>query len=113
MYDKNTVYVIGHGKTNKDNAITEQFKIFFIGFVIDTETDKVVDLSCSSTIFTTREFIVSIFMDRKFDKYYEDLENEIMRRYFGSSQKAIVIAYKDALKKYLEVKSKYYCKGEY
>jgi len=28
MYDKDTVYIIGHGKTNKDNAITEMFKIF-------------------------------------------------------------------------------------
>jgi len=108
MYDKDTVYVIGHGKTNRDNAITEKFKIFFIGFVIDTKTDKVVDLSCSATIPTTSQFIASIFIGKKFDKYYNDIELEIKRRYFGSSQKAIIIAYKDALKKYLEVKSKLY-----
>ncbi len=108
MYDKDTVYVIGHGKTNRDNAITEKFKIFFIGFVIDTKTDKVVDLSCSATIPTTSQFIASIFIGKKFDKYYSNIEEEIKRRYFGSSQKAIIIAYKDALKKYLEVKSKLY-----
>lgn len=108
MYDNETVYVIGHGKTSKDNAITEQFKIFFIGFVIDTRTDKVVDIECSATISITSEFISSIFEGRKFDKYYEDIETEIMRRYFGSSQKAIIIAYKDAFKKYQEIKSKYY-----
>jgi len=108
MYDKNTVYIIGHGKTSKDNAITDQFKIFFIGFVIDTKTDEVVDLSCSATIPTTSEFVASIFVGRKFDRYYEDIEEEIVRRYFGSSQRAIIIAYKDALKKYLKVKEKYY-----
>lgn len=108
MYDKETVYIIGHGKTNKDNAITQMFKIFFIGFVIDTKTDKVVDLSCSATIPTTSQFIISLFLGKPFDKYYEEIEREIKRRYFGSSQKAIIIAYKDALKKYLEVKAKYY-----
>ncbi len=108
MYAKNTVYVIGHGKTSKENAITEQFKLFFIGFVINVETDEVVDISCASTISTTEKFIASIFVGRKFDKYYEDIEEEIMKRYFGSSQKAIIVAYKDGLKRYEEVKAKYY-----
>src|SRR5690625_2495301 len=104
MYHKDTVYVIGHGKTSTENAITEQFKIFFIGFVVDTENDEVVDLSCSATISTTQEFIASMFIGKKFDSYSEELEEEVLRRYFGTSQKAILIAYKDALKKYKEVK---------
>ncbi|WZL73030.1 DUF3870 domain-containing protein [Clostridiaceae bacterium 35-E11] len=108
MYSKNTVYIIGHGKTSSDNAITERFKIFFIGFVVDVATDEVVDLRCSATIESTQEFIRSLFTGKKFDKYYEEVEQEILRRYFGSSQKAIIVAYKDALKKYLEVKEKYY-----
>lgn len=108
MYDKNTVYIIGHGKTGTDNAITEKFKMFFMGFIIDTETDEIVDLSCSATIPTTVEFVASIFVGRKLDKFYKDIEEEVMRRYFGSSQKAIVVAYKDALKKYREIKEKYY-----
>jgi hypothetical protein len=108
MYNEKTVYVIGHGKTSSDNAITEQFKIFFIGFVIDTTNDEVVDLSCSSTIPTTQQFISSLFVGKRFDQYYRDIETNITRRYFGTSQKAIIIAYKDALKKYHEVKSKHY-----
>ena len=108
MYNEKTVYVIGHGKTSSDNAITEQFKIFFIGFVVDTTNDEVVDLSCSSTIPTTQQFISSLFVGKRFDQYYRDIETNITRRYFGTSQKAIIIAYKDALKKYQEVKSKHY-----
>ena len=108
MYDKNTVYIIGHGKTTKDNAITEQFKIFFIGFVIDKDTDEVVDAACSATISTTSEFVASIFVGRKFDKYYKDIEEEVKKRYFGSSQIAIIVSYKDAFKKYREVKERYY-----
>lgn len=108
MYDENTVYVLGHGKTSSNNAITERFNIFFIGFVIDTETDLVIDLSCASTISTTQKFIKSIFVGEKFDKYYKEIEEEILRRYFGSSQKAIIVAYKDAYKKYKNIISNYY-----
>ena len=108
MYDESTVYVIGHGRTNTDNAITDKFKIFFIGFVIDTETDKVVDVKASTTIEITSEFIGSIFKGKTFDVFDLNIEKEIKRRYFGSSQRAIVVAYKDAITKYKEVKKKYY-----
>ncbi|TCO72645.1 DUF3870 domain-containing protein [Marinisporobacter balticus] len=108
MYNKNTVYIIGHGKTNIDNAITDQFKIFFIGFVIDTLTDEVVDAKASATIEITSEFISSIFIGKTFDSIDVAVEQEIKRRYFGSSQRAIIISYKDAVRKYKEVKEKYY-----
>lgn len=108
MYHENTVYVIGHGKTSTDNAITEQFKIFFIGFVVDVTTDEIIDLSCASTIPTTQNFISSLFIGKKMDQYDPSIEESILRRYFGTSQRAIIIAYKDALKRYNEVKNKMY-----
>lgn len=38
----------------------------------------------------------------------ETNENEIKRRYHGTSQKAVIVAYKDAIKKYKSIKEKYY-----
>lgn len=108
MYKESTVYVIGHGKTSSDNAITSNFKIFFIGFVIDTEDDKIVDAECSATIDITARFVHDLFVGRSFAHYDPELEKELLRRYFGTSQKAIITAYKDAVKKYLEIKEKYY-----
>lgn len=99
-YHSRTVYVVGHGKTSVDNAITTNFKIFFIGFVIDTETNCVVDLEASTTLSITNEFIKSIFLEKRFDSYDCEIEAELLKRYFGTSQKAIITAYKDALKKY-------------
>ncbi|MCT4566098.1 MAG: DUF3870 domain-containing protein [Maledivibacter sp.] len=108
VYRKNTVYVVGHAKTSNDNAITERFKLFFIGFVIDTDLDEVVDAKSTATIDITSEFIKSMFLGQKFDKYYKEIEDEVKRRYFGTSQRAIIVAYKDAVKKYTEVKQRYY-----
>lgn len=108
MYSKSTVYIVGHGKTSCDNAITSNFKIFFIGFVIDTEDDSIVDLECSATVSITSRFVKSLFLGKSFSKYDSAIEEEIKRRYYGTSQKAIIASYKDAIKKYQEIKEKYY-----
>lgn len=104
MYHKNTVFVVGHGKTGVDNAITSNYKIFFVGFVIDATSDEIVDLECTATLDITKRFISSIFLRRSFAAYDKKLEEEILSRYFGTSQKALVTAYKDAQKRYLEIK---------
>lgn len=108
MYNKNTVYIVGHGKTTSDNAITSNFKIFFIGFVIDTTNDEIVDLECSATIAITSRFVHDLFIGKSFAEPDPEMEKEIARRYYGTSQKAIITAYKDAVKKYKEIKDKYY-----
>lgn len=108
MYDENTVYIIGNSKTNTENAITTQYNSFFIGFVIDVIAGTIIDVSCSSTIRTTEEFISSLFIGKNINTYEAELEEEVKRRYHGSSQKAITVAYKDAKKKYREVKEKYF-----
>lgn len=106
MYNKNAVFVVGHGKTGVDNAITSNYKIFFIGFVIDASSDEVVDLECTATLDITRRFINSLFLGKNFSAYDEKLVEEILARYFGTSQKALVTAYKDAQKRYLDIKRK-------
>lgn len=108
MYGENTVYIIGHGKTSCDNAITSRFNIFFIGFVVDTRDDSIVDLECTATIDITSRFVKTLFCGRYLRQYDEDLIETVKRRYFGSSQKAIITAYKDAVKKYQLIKEEYY-----
>ena len=108
MYDKNTIYIVGHGRTGKNNPITEHYNIFFIGFVVEVETGKIIDLECSCTISITERFVHSLFLEKSLADFNENLEEEIERRYFGSSRRAIIVAYKDAIKKYNEAKNKYY-----
>lgn len=104
MYNKNTIYVVGNAKTNSDNAITNRFSSFFIGFVVDIDTDEIIDLSCSSTIRTTDDFIKTLLMGKSLKIFDSNLEEDVKKRYHGSSQRAIIVAYKDAVKKYNEVK---------
>ncbi|MEW9096082.1 MAG: DUF3870 domain-containing protein [Clostridiaceae bacterium] len=108
MYEENTVYVVGNSKTNTDNAITNKFNSFFIGFVVELDNDTIVDLSCSATIRTTDEFVRSLFIGKKLIEFDSNCEENVKRRYHGSSQRAIIAAYKDAVKKYNEIKLRYF-----
>jgi hypothetical protein len=108
MYEKNTVYVVGNAKTNTDNAITLRFNSFYIGFVVDLKTDRIIDSSSSSTLRTTDEFIKSLLMGRSLKTFDDNLKEEVIKRYHGSSQKAIIVAYKDGVKKYNEMKKRYF-----
>lgn len=108
MYDNNSVLVVGHGRTSSDNAITKNFQMFYISFVIDVRTDEVIDLQSTTTLDVTDKFIKGLFVGKKFNKLDSTIEKDIQERYFGTSQRAIEIAYKDALKKYEEAKAKYY-----
>lgn len=102
-----TVYIIGESRTNMDNAITVIYNSFYIGFEIDVETNKIIDVGCTHTIDITEDFIRKIFTGKDITDFVS-LEEEIKRRYHGTSQKAVIVSLKDAIKKYLTVKEKYY-----
>lgn len=102
-----TVYIVGESRTNNDNSITAIYRSFYIGFEILADTGEIVDLGCTHTISTTEKILKSIFIGKSMDAA-QDINEEIKRRYHGTSQKAVLVAYKEALRKYIEVKMKYY-----
>ncbi|WP_211748259.1 DUF3870 domain-containing protein [Paenibacillus sp. Marseille-Q4541] len=98
-YDQDTIYIVGDAQTSVNNPITQQFSAFFIGLVVDTTNHKIIDAGCSSTIPLTSRFVRTLFIGQSM----LDLEivvEQVRTRYYGSSQKAIIVAFKDALKKY-------------
>lgn len=99
MFDRETVYLIGDAQAPSNNPITQQFSGFFIGLVVDTSNGKIIDAGCSSTIQLTNDFVRSILVGQSIFSTTE-VETQIRLRYFGSSQKALVVAFKDAQKKY-------------
>ncbi|MFJ7677136.1 DUF3870 domain-containing protein [Peribacillus sp. NPDC097206] len=102
MFQKNTVYIVGESKAASNNPITQQFNCFFIGLVIDSDTHEIVDVECSTTISLTSKFIRSMLNGHSILQP-DVLEKEIEKRYFGSSQKALTVAIRNASIKYLQL----------
>ncbi len=104
-YDNSTIYIIGDSKTTTNNPITHQYTAFFLALVIDLNKEVIIDMGASSTLPVTNQFIQSLFIGYSMKQGVEPMISEIIHRYHGASQKAMIVAWKDAFKKYLQIKN--------
>lgn len=95
-----SVYVIGESRTNADNAITQMYGSFYMAFEVDDVTYEVLDFSCTHTLDITQRFLFKLFLGKRFQDIENWLEDILELRYCGSSRKAVVVSYKDALKRW-------------
>lgn len=95
--------MVGNSQTTGFNPINQQFGAFFITFVLVKETAEIIDCAVSVTLETTARFIRGFFMGRNLVQDEVFIVSQVQSRYFASSQKAIIAAYRDAIKKYREV----------
>jgi len=102
-YPENSILVVGNSQTTGFNPINQQFGAFFITFVLVKETAEIIDCAVSVTLETTARFIRGFFMGRNLVQDEGFIVPQVQSRYFASSQKAIIAAYRDAIKKYREV----------
>lgn len=103
-----TVYVVGHGKTQQDNPIQNQYKGFFMTFHVDVQTDTILDTSGTFVLAETTAFVKSLFVGQAMTSPIEAMREMLEKRYWGSSQKAILVAFRDAQKQYMENKTKHW-----
>ncbi|MDF2839281.1 MAG: hypothetical protein K0Q99_52 [Clostridia bacterium] len=104
-YPENSLYIVGNSKSQLNNPITQLYGQFFIGFVVEIESSKIIDVECNAIISLTNKILKDILIGEKITSDYETIKNQITQRYLGSSQKAILVAFKDAQKKYIDFKS--------
>ena len=100
MDNLHSVFVIGESRTNADNAITKTYGTFYMAFEVEETTFEILDFSCTHTIATTQDFLHKLFLGQSSPEVDEWLEDTLNRRYGGSSRKAVLVAYRDALKRW-------------
>ena len=101
---KHNYYVIGESRTNADNAITKRYGSFYMAFEVDAVTEEVLDFSCTHTVETTERYLAKLFLGENFPNIEGWLEQVLESHYGGSSRRAILTSYRDALKRYRAMK---------
>lgn len=96
-------YIVGNAKTNLDNPITKNYNKFFLAFIVSDKDDIILETEVSSILKITN--VREIFVGKNFIKDQDKIIAEVERTYLGSSQKSIIVAYKDAIKKYIKSKN--------
>jgi beta-lactamase class A len=97
-------YVIGESRTNADNAITSIYGSFYMAFEVDSETETVLRFGCTHTLELTEQFLQDMFVGQSFPGIDAWLDNTLKRYYGGSSRRAVLTSYRDALKRYHTMK---------
>ena len=104
--DKRTLYITGEARTNMDNAITKIYGVFYMAFEVVESTGEIVDVDCNATLELTRNFIRKLFLNHSMVLDSVFLEQEVNGRYFGSSGRALLAAYRDARQHYRQIVEK-------
>lgn len=103
MLKLDSVFVIGESRTTATNSITKIFGSFILAFEVEDETHTILDFSCTHTVDTTERFLHKLFVGQNFFEVGEHLEEELNHRYGGSSRKAVLVSYRDAVKRYRDM----------
>ena len=104
--DQRTLYITGEARTNMDNAITRIYGVFYMAFEVVEQTGEIVEVDSNATMELTRNFIRKLFLQHDMVRDSAFLEQEVTSRYFGSSGKAILAAYRDARQHYRQIVEK-------
>jgi hypothetical protein len=104
MFGPNTICIVGNAKSPQNDAVTHQYGRFSICFVVDKESGTIIECSSTFAMSLTNDFIKSIFSDKGLTTDSEIVRLEVESRYFGASQKAVIVAFKDAQKKFNNIK---------
>lgn len=95
-FNTDTIYLVGHAKISNDNPIKSTYDIIFFPIVVDINTHLIVDISCNTVLDITRDFVSSMLVGCDLLNGVDEIISIVKSRYFGSSQKAIIAAIKDA-----------------
>jgi hypothetical protein len=99
-FPENALLVVGNARAQSDSPITHRYAGFYVTFVVRAESGEIVDLEASVTLALTGRFIRGLFLGRTLARIDEELVEQVRGRYLGSSQKALIAAYRDAVKTY-------------
>mgnify|MGYP000860854970 FL=1 len=93
-----TYYFVGDAQIASNNPIYQQYGAFFIGLELDVNGD-IIEASCNAVLPLTRRFIRRLLIGRNINNI-DEICADVERYYYGSSQRTVVVALKDAYKKY-------------
>ncbi|KAJ49865.1 hypothetical protein BD780_003977 [Clostridium tetanomorphum] len=105
-YSKSTIYITGISRSNSTDPITIMYNSFFLGVIVDKKEGIIIDITCNTISNVTTDFIKSMLVGYNLLQDLGKMIDEIHNRFFGTAQKALIVALKDAHNKFTIEKKK-------
>ncbi len=104
-YDENTVYFVSYAKLPEDIAVTYVHKVVGVGFLINTQTGIIEDVMVTLLSDLCKDFLFQLIVGHNIDNDGVDgIIEKIETRFFGYSQRALIVAVKGVNRRYIKWK---------
>ncbi len=100
-YPEDSVFVIGVAKVSKDDAINTMYGNFMLGLVIDIPSYRIISVNGNMVMQETNEFLAHLLVGKNIITDMEDMCSLLKRRFLALSQKAVIVALRDAQNHFL------------
>lgn len=102
IYGKNTICIAGMAKPTASTPTAVQYDKLILVLIFDFESGMVVDAECNMIVDVTSDFIASLLIGHSLYTDLNAMIDLISEKYNGISQKALIVALRDAYSKLLE-----------
>lgn len=103
MYAENTLLIVGQAKPSRDDAIYNLHGEFYVSFVVERDSGRILDLECNTILSVTADFVASMLTGKSLKTDLPQMERTIRERYFALTQKPLIACLKDAHNRYMMV----------
>lgn len=104
-YGSDTVYFVSYSKLPDDISATYVHKVVGVGFLINTKTGIIEDVMVTLISDLCKDFLAYLMVGHNIDRDgVDELVDRIEKRFYGSSQKALVVCIRGVHARYLQWK---------
>lgn len=104
-FGPDTIYFVSYSKLPEGISATYVHKVVGIGFLINGKTGVIEDVMVTLISDLCKEFLAYLIVGHNIEKDgIDELVKKIEQRYFGYSQKAIIVGIKGVYARYLQWK---------
>ncbi|MDY2647590.1 MAG: DUF3870 domain-containing protein [Pyramidobacter porci] len=100
-YNDSTIFLTGQARPGKEDAISTVYSVFSLCLFIDTKTDCIVNVACTTVMDETEDFIRKLLLGKNIVTELEAMIVSLRQRFFALVQKTLIVALKDAQNRYL------------
>lgn len=101
IFPEDSVFITGVAKVSKEDAINAMYGAFSLSMVIDIHTNKIINASANMVMEDTNLFLREILVGKNIVTDVALISEIIKKRFLALSQKAVLVALRDAQNRYL------------
>lgn len=104
-YGEDTVYFVSYTKLPQEISAAYVHRVVGVGFLINTKTGIIEDVMVTLISDLCKEFLAHLIVGHNIERDgVNEIVEKIEKRFFGASQKAVVVGIRGVYARYLQWK---------